>query len=285
MKKKSVTVQGREIVFFSKEDEEYISLTDIARYKNPEEPKDLVKNWLRAKNTIEFLGLWEKLHNPVFKGVEFDSFMYKAGTHSFVLSPSKWIETTGAIGLISRPGNNGGTFAHRDIAFEFAAWVSPEFKLFLLKEFQRLKKDEAEYLKSGWNFQRALAKVNYRIHTDAIRDTLIPAELTKSQINEVYATEADILNMALFGKTAGQWREAHPGVTGNIRDCATIEQLVVLSNLASINSVFIRQGLPQSQRLRQLNATAIIQMKSLSGAATLKKLGTKERPVKYSVLV
>lgn len=217
MNKKSIIVQGREIVFFSKEEEEYISLTDIARYKNPEEPKDVVKNWLRSKNTIEFLGLWERLPNPGFKGVEFDPFMYQAGSNSFVLSPSKWIEATGAIGIVSRPGRMGGTFAHHDIAFEFAAWVSPEFKLYLLKEFQRLKKDEAERLKSGWDLQRALAKVNYRIHTDAIRETLVPIELSKAQINEVYATEADMLNMALFGETAGHWREKHPGLAGNMR--------------------------------------------------------------------
>ena len=284
MNKKSITVQGQEIIFFSKEEEDFISLTDIARYKNPEEPKDLVKNWLRSKNTIEFLGLWEKLHNPGFKGVEFDPFMYQAGSNSFVLSPSKWIAATGAIGIISRPGNMGGTFAHHDIAFEFATWVSPEFKLYLLKEFQRLKKDESERLKSGWNLQRALAKVNYRIHTDAIRDTLTPMKLSKSQINDVYDTEADVLNMALFGETAGHWRETHPGVTGNIRDYAAIEQLVVLSNLESLNSVLIRQGLQQRQRLQQLNAMAIIQMKSLSGSATIKKLGTQERPGKYSIV-
>ena len=284
MNKKSIIVQGREIVFFSKEEEEYISLTDIARYKNPEEPKDLVKNWLRSKNTIEFLGLWEKLHNPGFKGVEFDPFMYQAGSNSFVLSPSKWIEATGAMGIVSRSGRTGGTFAHHDIAFEFAAWVSPEFRLYLLKEFQRLKKDEAERLKSGWSLQRMLAKVNYRIHTDAIKDSLIPPELTKMQIDAVYASEADILNVALFGKTAAQWRQQNPGLLGNIRDYANIEQLVVLSNLESVNSVFIRQGLPQNQRLRQLNHTAISQMRSLAGAGGIRKLDSREPAAKYVVL-
>jgi len=284
MNKKSITVQGREIVFFSKEEEDFISITDIARYKNPEEPRDLVKNWLRSKNTIEFLGLWEKLHNPGFKGAEFDSLMYQAGTNSFTLSPSKWIEDTGAIGIITRSGNTGGTFAHHDIAFEFAAWVSPEFRLYLLKEFQRLKKDEAERLKSGWSLQRTLAKINYRIHTDAIKDSLIPPELTKKQVDAVYASEADILNVALFGKTAAQWRQQNPGLLGNIRDYANIEQLVVLSNLESVNSVFIRQGLPQNQRLRQLNHTAISQMRSLAGAGGIRKLDSREPAAKYVVL-
>ncbi len=284
MSKKSIIVQGREVLFFTIKDEDYISLTDIARYKNPDEPKDLIKNWLRSKSTIEFLGLWEKLHNPGFKGVEFDPFMYQAGSNSFVLSPSKWIETTGAIGLVSRSGRMGGTFAHHDIAFEFAAWVSPEFKLYLLKEFQRLKKEEATQLKSGWNLQRELAKVNYRIHTDAIKDSLIPPELTKTQMDAVYANEADILNVALFGKTAAEWRQQNPGLRGNIRDYATIEQLVVLSNLESVNAVFIRQGMPQAQRMRQLNKTAISQMRSLADAGGIKRLDSKEPAAKYTVL-
>ncbi|KAF0126164.1 MAG: KilA/APSES-type HTH DNA-binding domain-containing protein [Elusimicrobia bacterium] len=273
MKNQILMVKGSAISFFSREEEDYISLTDIARHKNPEEPKDLVKNWMRSKTTIEFLGLWEQLHNPAFKGVEFDSFMYQAGSNSFILSPSKWIDATGAVGIVSRPGNAGGTFAHRDIAFEFAAWVSPGFKLFLLKEFQRLKKEENERLKTGWSFQRTLAKVNYRIHTDAIKDSLVPPELTGAQVAALYATEADILNMALFGKTAKQWRRDNPGRAGNIRDHAALEQLVVLSNLESINSVLIRQGMPQGKRLRQLNEIAITQMRSLAGNKTLKKTG------------
>ncbi len=264
MKKTIITVKGSEIAVFSRKDEDYISITDIARHKNPAEPKDIVKNWMRSKNTIEFLGLWEKLHNTGFKGVEFDSFMYQAGSNSFVLSPSKWIEATNAIGIISKPGNNGGTFAHRDIAFEFASWVSAEFKLYLLVEFQRLKKDENSRLKLEWNFQRTLAKVNYRIHTDAIKEKLIPPVLTKHQINIVYANEADILNVAMFGLTASQWRDANPGLEGNIRDYATLEQLVVLSNLESINAVLIHQGLAQSDRLQQLNTIAITQIKSLT---------------------
>ncbi len=272
MKKQSINVIGNEVALFSREKEDYISITDIARYKNPNEPKDIVKNWMRSKTTIEFLGLWEKLHNPNFKGVEFDSFMYQAGSNSFVLSPTKWIETTNAIGLISKIGNKGGTYAHRDIAFEFASWVSSEFKLYLLIEFQRLKNDENDRLKLEWNLQRTLTKINYRIHTDAIKEKIIPPALSKQQINFVYANEADLLNVALFGITSKQWRESNPELEGNIRDNATLEQLVVLSNLESINSVLIHQGLSQNKRLQQLNQIAITQMKSLIGNNNFKKL-------------
>ena len=201
-----ITVKGISVATLKIGKEDYISLTDIARNKNTEEPKDVVKNWMRSKTTIEFLGLWEQLNNPEFKGVEFDSFMYEAGSNSFTLSPSKWIETTNAKGLISKQGNNGGTFAHKDIAFEFASWVSSGFKLYLIKEFQRLKDDENDRLKLEWNLQRTLAKVNYHIHTDAIKENLIPIELSKQQISFVYANEADMLNVALFSKTAQQWR-------------------------------------------------------------------------------
>ncbi len=281
MKKKSIEVLGKEIILYTKGKEDYISITDIARYKNPLEPKDIVKNWMRSRTTIEFLGLWERLHNPDFKGVEFDSFMYEAGSNSFVLSPSKWIEATGAIGIISKSGNTGGTFAHKDIAFEFASWISAEVKLYLIKEFQRLKEDENERLKLGWNFQRTLAKVNYHIHTDAIKENLIPGQLSQQQINMVYASEADMLNMALFGKTAKEWREQNPNNEGNIRDYASIEQLVVLSNLESINSVLIHQGVLQSERLQQLNSIAITQMKSLTHNTQVKRLkgaGNNECP-------
>lgn len=272
MKTKKIMVQGNHICFFSKEDEEYISLTDIARYKNPQEPKDIVKNWMRSKSTIEFLGLWEKLHNPNFKGVEFDSFMYQAGTNAFVLSPSKWIEATNAAGIISKSGNAGGTFAHRDIAFEFAAWVSAELKLYMLKEFQRLKREENSRLQLEWNLQRTLSKINYRIHTDAIKETLLPPMLSKKQISVVYANEADVLNVALFGKTAKDWRDDNPDKNGNIRDYAALEQLVILTNLESINAVLIRQGLEQSQRLVKLNETALSQMKSLLDNQGVKRL-------------
>jgi len=272
MKNHIMKVQGSEIGVISKLEEDYISITDIARHKNPVEPKDIVKNWMRSKTTIEFLGLWERLHNPDFKGVEFDSFMYQAGSNAFVLSPSKWIEATNAIGIISRPGNNGGTFAHRDIAFEFASWVSAEFKLYLLVEFQRLKKAENSQLRLEWNLQRTLAKINYRIHTDAIKEKIIPAAVTREQATAIYASEADILNIAMFGMTAQQWRDGNPGKAGNIRDEAMLEQLVVLSNLESVNSVLIHQGVSQSERLTQLNKIAITQMKSLIENRNIKRL-------------
>lgn len=267
-----IQVKGIAVATFKMGNEDFISLTDIARNKNAEEPKDVVKNWMRSKNTIEFLGLWEQLNNPSFKGVEFDSFLYQAGSNSFTLSPIKWIETTNAKGLISRQGNKGGTFAHKDIAFEFASWVSSGFKLYLIKEFQRLKENENDKLKLEWNLQRTLSKINYKIHTDAIKENLIPKELSKSQINGIYANEADILNVALFGITAKEWRETHPKSKGNIRDDADIQQLVVLSNLESINSVLIQDGKSQSERLIQLNKIAITQMKSLIENKNIKKL-------------
>jgi len=271
-KNKTITVQQVDIVLYEKNEEDYISLTDIAKYKNPSEPKDAVKNWMRSRTTIEFLGLWEQLNNPNFKGVEFDSFLYEAGSNSFTLSPSKWIETTNAIGVVSRQGKNGGTFAHKDIAFEFASWISASFKLYLIKEFQRLKDNESKQNQLEWNIQRTLAKVNYRIHTDAIKESLVPKELTKQQISIVYANEADLLNMALFGITAKEWRDNNPETKGNIRDEASIEQLVVLSNMESINALLIQQGLSQSERLIQLNRVAITQMKSLVENNSVKKL-------------
>jgi hypothetical protein len=271
-KSKIITVKGISVATLKINGEDFISLTDIARNKNPDEPKDVVKNWLRSKTTIEFIGLWEQLNNPDFKGVEFDSFLFAAGSNAFTLSPSKWIEATNAIGLISKQGNNGGTFAHKDIAFEFASWISAGFKLYLIKEFQRLKADENDRLKLDWNLQRTLAKVNYLIHTDAIKENLIPKELSPTQTSLVYANEADLLNMALFGITAKQWRDANPTAAGNIRDNATLEQLVVLSNMESINAVFIHQGLPPSERLIHLNKMAITQMKSLVNSKQLKKL-------------
>jgi len=215
---------------------------------------------------------WEQLNNPNFKGVEFDSFMYQSGSNAFTLSPSKWIEVTNATGIVSKQGNNGGTFAHKDIAFEFASWVSSGFKLYLIKEFQRLKADENDRLKLEWNLQRTLAKVNYHIHTDAIKENLIPKELTKKEVSNVYANEADLLNMALFGKTAADWRKENPKTEGNIRDYATLEQLVVFSNLESLNAVLISQGLQASDRLLQLNKIAIQQLKTLLNNTSLKKL-------------
>jgi hypothetical protein len=271
-KNKIIVVKGISIQTFKLDTEDFISLTDIARNKNNGEPKDVVKNWMRSRTTIEFLGIWEQLNNPDFKGVEFDSFMYEAGSNSFTLSPTKWIESTGAIGIISKQGKNGGTFAHKDIAFEFASWVSSGFKLYLIKEFQRLKEDENDRLKLDWNLQRTLAKVNYHIHTDAIKQILIPGNLTAQQKSFVYADEADLLNLAMFGKTAKEWRIENPNDIGNVRDSATLEQLVVLSNLESINALLIKQALSQTERLTFLNEIAISQMTSLLNNNTLRKL-------------
>lgn len=272
IKKQEIIVQGFNIKTFKSKSGDYISLTDIARNKNANEPKDVVKNWMRSKSTIEFLGLWEQINNSAFKGVEFDSFRNEAGSNAFTLSPSKWIENTNAVGIISKQGKNGGTYAHKDIAFEFASWVSAAFKLYLIKEFQRLKEDESNRLSLQWNFQRTLAKVNYKIHTDAIKENLIPNRLSGKQTAIIYANEADVLNIALFGKTAKQWREEFPNEKGNIRDIATIQQLVVLSNLESINAMLIHQNAPQKERLIQLNTMAITQMKSLVENSTIKKL-------------
>ena len=268
----TINVKGTEITIFKSEEIDYISLTDIARFKDVERTETIIQNWLRNRNTIELLGFWEQLYNPDFKHIEFDVFRKQAGLNSFTLNPKKWIEATNAIGLISKSGRYGGTFAHKDIAFEFASWISIEFKLYIIKEFQRLKADENDRLKLEWNLQRTLAKVNYHIHTDAIKENLIPKELTKTQTSFIYANEADLLNVALFGITAKQWRDANPKAEGNVRDMATLEQLVVLSNLESINAVLIQQGLQQSERLIQLNKIAITQMKSLVGNKSIQKL-------------
>lgn len=258
-------------MFFG-DSEDYISLTDIARFKNPNEPKDIVKNWLRNRSTIEYLGLWEQINNPDFKGVEFDSLLYESGSNSFTLSPSRWIEATNAIGIVSKTGRGGGTFAQKDIAFEFASWVSAEFKLFLIKEFQRLKADENRREQLDWNLQRTLAKVNYHIHTDAIKENLIPPEVTQKQQSYIYASEADMLNVALFGMTAKEWRGQNPGKKGNIRDYAPLEQLVVLTNMESLNAVLIEQGIEQGERLKQLNSIAINQLKTLISKKNIKRL-------------
>ncbi len=267
-----LNVKGKEISIYSKGEKDYICITDIARYKDSQRTDYIIQNWLRNRNTIEFLGIWEQINNPDFKPIEFDGFRKQAGLNSFTLTAKQWIGKTNAIGLVSKSGRYGGTFAHKDIAFEFATWISVELKLYLIKEFQRLKEDENVRLRLEWNLQRTLAKINYRIHTDAIKEKIIPAELTKEQIQMVYASEADLLNMALFGITAKQWRDVNPSQDGNIRDYASIEQLVVLSNLESVNSVLIHQGFNQSQRLQQLNRIAIMQMKSLVGNKELKKL-------------
>lgn len=240
---------------------DYVCITDIARQKNADEPKDVVKNWMRLKNTIEYLGLWEKLNNPDFKGDEFDPLLQEAGSNAFTLSPTKWIERTQAIGIICIAGRNGGTFAQRDIAFKFANWVSVEFELYLVKEFQRLKEEEQKLI--GWSVKRELSKLNYRIHTDAIKQNIIPEEIDAYHKSLIYAEEADVLNVAMFGITAKEWREANPDKKGNIRDYASINELICLSNMENLNAVFINDGLLQSERLVRLNKIAIQQMKVL----------------------
>jgi hypothetical protein len=271
-KNKKITVEGAEITILQNDENDFISLTDMARYRDQERTNYVIQNWMRTRSAIEFCGLWEQLNNPTFKSIEFDAFKNESGSNSFALTPQKWIETTNAIGIVSKSGRYGGTFAHRDIAFEFATWISAEFKFYFIREFQRLKADENERLKLEWNLQRTLAKVNYRIHTDAIKENLIPKALSPSQISFVYANEADLLNVALFGSTAKQWRDDNPAKRGNIRDYANIEQLVVLSNLESINAVLINKGLLQPERLKQLNLIAITQMKSLVGNREIRKL-------------
>jgi len=254
--------------------EDYISLTDIAKYKDGSEANDIIRNWLRNRNTIEFLGIWEQLYNPDFKPVEFDGFRKEAGLNSFTLSPAKWVEATNAIGIVSKSGRYGGTYAHKDIAFEFASWISVEFKLYLIKEFQRLKDEEQKQL--GWDIRRNLTKINYRIHTDAIKNNLIPETLTPQQTSLVYASEADILNMALFGMTAKTWRESNPDKQGNIRDDADVSQLVCLANLETLNALFIQDGLSQQERLHRLNTIAIEQMRILN-ENSIKRLAEMQR--------
>ncbi|MFC4994281.1 KilA-N domain-containing protein [Rubritalea tangerina] len=265
-KNQSILVQGTPVKIRKVNEHDYICLTDIAKSKNPERPDDLIRNWLRNRNTLELLGIWEQLHNANFNPVEFDGIKKQAGLNSFTLTPKQWCAQTHAIGLESKTGRYGGTYAHTDIAFEFASWVSVEFKLYLIKDFQRLKADENDRLKLTWDLNRTLSKINYRIHTDAIKANLIPPEISSSQASFTYANEADLLNVALFSSTAKEWREANPELKGNIRDHATIEQLLVLANLESLNAEFIHMGLPSSERLIKLNAMAIRQMKSLTAS-------------------
>lgn len=266
-----VKIQDVEIAFQTFHEADYISLTDIARYRDRDRSDYVIQNWLRNRNTIEFLGLWEKINNPNFKSIEFDGFRQRAGLNSFSLTPQRWIQATDAIGLLSRRGRGGGIYAHKDIAFEFASWLSAEFKLYLIKEFERLK--SAEYIteKLEWNTRRMIAKANYRIHTDAIKAHL-PRNLTDKQINITYASEADVLNVALFGMSAAEWRSANKGKRGNIRDQATIQELVVLANIESYNAEMIRQGLDQRMRLKRLNIAAIAQLRSLLNDGGIKRL-------------
>jgi len=263
-KKSTIEVQGTAIAVLKQNDQDYISLTDIARYRNSQEPFAIINNWMRSRSTIEFLGLWEKLSNPGFKPLEFERFKNEAGSNYFVLSPQRWIEATKAIGITSKSGRYGGTFAHQDIAFEFASWISSEFKLYLIKEFQRLKDDENRRLSLSWNLNRTLSKLNYRIHTDAIKAHLIPAVVTPAQAAITYATEADLLNVALFGQTAKQWRDANPALEGNMREYATVEQLLVLANIEGMNAEFIHMQVSQGERLKRLNQIAIRQMQTLT---------------------
>src|SRR5437867_5338337 len=276
-KKSTIEVRGTAITVLSQTDEDFISLTDIARFKDSERTDYLIQNWMRNRNTIEFLGIWEQLNNPGFNPIEFDGIRKQAGLNSFVLTAKRWIDATHAIGLISKAGRYGGTYAHRDIAFEFASWISVEFKLYLIKEFQRLKDDENRRLSLAWNLNRTLSKLNYRIHTDAIKTHLIPPQITPAQAAITYATEADVLNVALFGQTARQWRDANPKLEGNMREYATVEQLLVLANIEGMNAEFIHMGLPQGERLKRLNQIAIRQMQVLT-SSNLKALpGTKEK--------
>jgi hypothetical protein len=268
-KSRSIVVQGTSVAVAGHGDAEYISLTDMLRAK---EGEFFISDWLRNRNTVEFLGIWERVHNPAFNYGEFTTIRSQAGLNAYRISVKDWVEKTGAVGLRASTGRYGGTYAHPDIAFEFAMWISPEFKVYLVQEFRRLKNQEASRESREWSFQRTLAKVNYRIHTDAIREHLIPPELSNAQISFVYASEADLLNVALFGRTAAEWRKQNPKLPGNMRDHATLEQLVVLSNLESLNSVLIHQGLPAPDRLRHLNAIAIMQVRSLLAAPGVKRL-------------
>ena len=263
VKKDTIEAKGFAIQIYTEDfKNDYISLTDIARYKNVHEPKDVVKNWLRVRDTIEFLGLWETIHNPDFKGVEFDSFRKEAGTNAFTLSPQRWIENTNAIGIVSKSGRGGGTFAHPDIAMEFASWISAEFKLYLIQDYKRLKSDENSKLSLGWNLNREISKINYKIHTDAIKEYLLK-DLTNEQLSYKYASEADMLNVALFNKQAKQWREENPDLKGNIRDYASLNELLVLANMESYNAILIGKGMEQKERMIELRKLARTQLMSI----------------------
>ena len=263
VKKDTIKAKGFAIQIYTEDfRNDYISLTDIARYKNMHEPKDVVKNWLRVRDTIEFLGLWETIHNPNFKGVEFDSFRKEAGTNAFTLSPQRWIENTNAIGIVSKSGRGGGTFAHPDIAMEFASWISAEFKLYLIQDYKRLKSDENSKLSLEWNLNREISKINYKIHTDAIKEYLLE-DLTNEQLSYKYASEADMLNVALFNKRAKQWREENSDLKGNMRDYASLNELLVLANMESYNAILIGKGMEQKERMVELRKLARKQLTSL----------------------
>jgi hypothetical protein len=275
--KATIDVHGTAVAIVTQQGADYISLTDIAKYRSPKDAFAIINNWMRSRSTIEFLGLWEELSNPGFKPLEFERFKTEAGSNYFLLSPQRWIEATSAIGIVSKSGRYGGTYAHQDIAFEFASWISSEFKLYLIKEFRRLKEDENRRLSLAWNLNRTLAKLNYRIHTDAIKAHLIPATLTPEQVSFTYANEADVLNVALFGQTAKEWRAANTALDGNMRDYAAIEQLLVLANIEGMNAEFIHMGLPQGERLKRLNQIAIRQMQSLTAHSNVARLGKGDK--------
>ncbi|WP_337896597.1 KilA-N domain-containing protein [Mesomycoplasma ovipneumoniae] len=275
--KETLEAKGFEIQIYTEDfKNDYISLTDIARYKNIHEPKDVVKNWLRVRDTIEFLGLWETINNPNFKGVEFDSFRKKAGSNAFTLSPQRWIENTKAIGIVSKSGRGGGTFAHPDIAMEFASWISAEFKLYLIQDYKRLKSDEKSKLSLNWNLHREISKINYKIHTEAIKKYLL-SDLTSEQLSYKYANEADMLNVALFNKTAREWRDENPDLKGNIRDYASLNELLVLANMESYNAILIGKGMVQKERMIELRKLVRTQLTSLEklNDSDIKKLESK----------
>ena len=273
--KETIKAKGLSIGIYTEDfRNEFISLTDIAKYKS-DEPFIVINNWMRGKDTIAFLGLWEQLHNPDFKPIEFDRFRQEAGYNAFTLSPKKWVDATGAIGIRVKAGRYGGTYAHSDIAFEFASWISAEFKLYIIKDYKRLKTDENSRLSLNWNLSREISKLNYRIHTDAINEHLIPPELTPQQTAYTYASEADLLNVALFGMIAKEWRDQNPSKSGNIRDYADLNQLLVLANMESYNAILIEQGVVQSERLVLLHELAVHQINAIAeiGAKAIKQLG------------
>ncbi|MCL2111791.1 MAG: KilA-N domain-containing protein [Clostridiales bacterium] len=273
-----ITVQNTIVNVTKIRKDDYISLTDIAKYRDADNPNQIISLWLRTYNTISFIGLWETINNPEFKPHIYEGFKQEAAQPTFWMSPKKWIDGTDAIGMISKSGRyGGGTLAHNEIAFEFASWISPEFKLYLISEFKRLKSEEQLQLSQEWDLQRTISKINYRIHTDAIKEHIIPPMVTKAQANIIYASEADILNVALFGLTAAEWRMNNPEKPGNIRDGATLEQLVVLSNMESINALLIKQGLSQGERLVELNQVAITQLTSLFGNKQIQRLGNSTK--------
>lgn len=275
--KGKISAQGTEITVLSVgTDDDFISLSDIARYKNANYPSEVIQNWMRNRSTVEFLALWERIHNPNFNYLEFEVIDREAGRNAFVLTPKRWIETVNAVGITTKQGRYAATYAHKDIAFKFAAWISAEFELYIIKDYQRLKSDENSRISLDWNVKRILAKVNYKIHTDAIRDNLVPPELTARQRSFVYADEADLLNVALFGMTASEWRKANPNKAGNMRDYATIEQLLVLANLENVNALYIGKDIPQAERVEELNCLARSQMTALLNTSGVKALEALE---------